>query len=111
MQISRKFSHNKHLVNNNNNNKVNNFKNYIIRGNNIKKNIEKKIILEEIKNTKNIKQYGNYSKRNKKLSSDKIREYNLKKNIYLNNIINSFKTNYSDYNNFENNKKNLRISI
>ena len=111
LQISRKFSKNKPLASNN---KLNSYKNDLIRGNDIKKNIERKNILEEIKNTTNkIKQYENYLKKStnpklpydikkrKILSSYKGSDY-----INLNNIINSINTKNNDYNKYDSVEKN-----
>ena len=115
LQISRKFSKNKPLAINN---KINSYKNDLIRGNDIKKNIERKNILEEIKNTTNkIKQYENYLKKSanpnlpndikkrKILSSYKGNDY-IPKHINLNNIINSINTKNNDYNKYDSVEKN-----
>ena len=116
LQISKHFNKNKESATNN---KIflNKYKNYTTKDNSIK-NTEKKNILEEIINTKNkIVQYENYLKKslNQKLPNEinqskaissyknnNNNDYNLPKQIDINNILNSINQKYNDYNNFSN---------
>ena len=122
LQISKNFSKKK-ASGTNNNPILNKYKNNYKKENNYIKNIDKKNIFEEIKNTKNkIEQYENFLKKSlhKKLPSEfentNIKSYeiddDLTQQLNINNILNSLNRNYNDYESITNiNKKPTNISL